>query len=151
MKDISTISQALQNASGHVLPSDRLEPGIENAIAAEENEEELAFEEPQRPTWQPVALEDEILATFDASPQEFESVAVAFQRKEHALAEVFSRLSAVDSLALKRRLDLALPGDPIAARFGRLVVDRRTRLLAFLADARRRIAIHAARAGGRRD
>lgn len=127
MKYIPKTQNALQRELVQALPSER-------------------FEQPK----QPIELEHEILAIFDARPPDFESVAVTFRRKERALAEIFSRLSAADSLALQRRLDMGLPGDPIAARFGRLVVERRTRLLAFLADARRRIAIDAAKPGGRR-
>lgn len=105
-------------------------------------------DEPVRRSLEPVALETEIIAVFDARPPEDESASVTFRRKEHDLTAVFSRLSAIDSLMLHRRLDLSLPGDPIAERFRRFVVDRRVRLLAFLADARRRIAIQAARTRG---
>jgi hypothetical protein len=91
--------------------------------------------------WTAVALEGEILAILDARPAAGERLEVAFRRKEHELKQVLARLSIADARALHRRLVLSLPGDPIASRVGRLVVERRERLLHFLADARRREAL----------
>lgn len=61
-------------------------------------------------------------------------------RKESELVEIFRRLTPIESAALHKRLSNAPPNDVLAATFGRLVAIRRTRLLAFLADARRRAA-----------
>lgn len=69
-----------------------------------------------------------------------------FARKEHELRAIFAALAPCDALALHRRLANPVPGDALAGAFGRLVVERRHRLLAFLADARRRAALRGATA-----
>lgn len=94
----------------------------------------------------PASVEHAILAILD-SPAAGETIEAAFRRKEHELGELFAGLSVFESRALLKRFSDAR--DPLAARFGRLVAARRERLLAFLADARRREAIAAAK-GGRR-
>lgn len=88
-----------------------------------------------------VELEAQILETLAAPTDPDERREVAFRRKERALEAIFERLSVADSRELHRRLTLMLPEDPIAAQFGRLIAERRARLLAFLADARRREAL----------
>ena len=99
-------------------------------------------------TWTRVELEDEIIAVFDAPRVDDEQLELTFRRKERQLAAIFARLVPAESLALQRRLTLAIPGDPIAQRFGGLVPARRTRLLTFLAEARRRHPLQVARMGG---
>jgi hypothetical protein len=91
--------------------------------------------------WSTVRLEAEILDTLGAPVAPGERLEIAFRRKEHELKLVFERLSVMEARELHRRLTLMLPGDPIATRFGRLIGERRARLLAFLADARRREAL----------
>lgn len=100
-----------------------------------------AAEPPRRITWRKVALENEILTVLDAKPGPDETFELAFRRKEQELMAVFARLDILDSMELHRRLSLCLFDDPIASRFARLVVQRRTRLLSFLASARRREAL----------
>lgn len=95
--------------------------------------------------WEPVSLEETILAALDTPTLPGEQIAIAFQRKEIVVRTLFAQLDIRESIALHRRLVLMLPDDPIAARFGRLVSERRARLLAFLADARRRAALQAQR------
>ena len=73
-------------------------------------------------------------------PASGETVMVAHARKEGDLRDVFAGLTVLEARALHRRLERAAAGDPIAALFLRLAPDRRRRLLAFLADARRREA-----------
>ena len=92
------------------------------------------------------------LAVLDSPPDYGETIDQAFRRKEHALLSAFASLSPRDCAALHARLSAAREGDALAARFARLVRERRDRLLAFLADARRREAFAAAAAskGGRR-
>ena len=92
----------------------------------------------QKLAWKPVAFEAEILAALDAPKQDHETSEAAFRRKEHEIGAVFARLAPADSLALERRLNLSLAGDPIAARFARLVAPRRHRLISFLSEMRRR-------------
>lgn len=146
MKTSSIASAAPRNTPIRIpRPAQLVEVREASAITDDARPESAAWQ----PTWQPVALEVNIISVLDGGPLDGESVALAFHRKEQELAAVFSRLTAIDSLALHRRLTLVLPGDPIAARFRRLVADRRARLLAFLADARRRLAVEASRAQAR--
>lgn len=92
-------------------------------------------------TWSAVALEREIIAALDRQPDPGERIEFAFRRKEAELTTLFARLSIADARELNRRLTLQLDGDPIVSRFARMIAARRTRLMAFLADARRRAAI----------
>ena len=89
-------------------------------------------------TWALVLLETEIIAALDAPKHDDETLDAASRRKEHELGAVFARLTPDDSLALERRLTLGLAGDPIAARFSRLVPARRHRMVSFLSEMRRR-------------
>ena len=73
-------------------------------------------------------------------PAAGETVMVAHARKEGDLRDLFATLTVVEARALHRRLERAGADDPLAALFLRLAPDRRRRLLAFLADARRREA-----------
>lgn len=86
-----------------------------------------------------------IVAAFDEAAISGEPAAAAFQRKERTLGQLFAALTVAEARALHRRLTIPTSDDPIAARFGRLVSDRQQRLLAFLADARRRAALADAR------
>ena len=70
-----------------------------------------------------------------------DTIAEHYRRKEHELGAVFATLSIAESRALHRRLAIAATGDELAAAFLRLTADRRVRLLAFLADVRRRAAV----------
>ena len=65
---------------------------------------------------------------------------VAFARKERELGEAFAKLPILDQRALHTRLGSVRSGDLLAEKFNRLTADRRTRLLNFLVDARRRAA-----------
>jgi hypothetical protein len=89
-------------------------------------------------TWHPIAVEREVLYVLDSKPAPYEQLLFAFRRKESELRVLFAGLSLADARELHRRLSLMLPNDPIATRFMGLVVERRARLIAFLADARRR-------------
>ena len=88
----------------------------------------------------------EILAVLAATALAGESTDAFHRRKEHLLGALFAALGASEAEALHERLSATSRGDDrVAAQFGRLVVERRERLLAFLADARRREAIENAR------
>jgi hypothetical protein len=65
---------------------------------------------------------------------------VAFARKEKELGEAFAALPILDQRALHARLSIVREGDTLAEKFNRLTLERRTRLLNFLGDARRRAA-----------
>lgn len=71
-------------------------------------------------------------------PRDGESRDVPFKRKEYQLGALFAQLVPAESLALEERLRVSQPGDAIAAQFKRFVVARQLRLLAFLADSRKR-------------
>ena len=86
-----------------------------------------------------------LLALLLAPARPGETAMQAFARKELELRTWFEPLTPVEALALQRRLSTPLPADPVALAFGRLVIERRHRLLAFLGDARRRAALHATR------
>lgn len=88
--------------------------------------------------FKPVALEPEILAVFETERADHKSRELAFKRKEYALGALFAQLVPADSLALEERLRAGLPGDAIACHFQRFVGARQARLLAFLADSRKR-------------
>lgn len=68
-----------------------------------------------------------------------------FMRKEAELRAAFAALPVATQRALHARLSNPCAGDELAATFHRLTAERRTRLLNFLADARRREALAAAR------
>jgi hypothetical protein len=57
-------------------------------------------------------------------------------RKESELAAMLDLLTAVQSLALAKRIENAVADDPLVAAFERLAVHRRVRLLAYLARRR---------------
>jgi hypothetical protein len=85
-------------------------------------------------------METQIMSVLDAPPESGETIEATYLRKERALGDLFAQLTSRDALALHRRLMAGAPADPLASRFGRMVGERRTRLLAFLADARAREA-----------
>ena len=82
-----------------------------------------------------------LLAILDAPLHEGEPAQVGFARKERELGTAFAALPIFDQRALHRRLSNVREGDALAAKFARLTQERRTRLLSFLADARRRAAV----------
>lgn len=94
-----------------------------------------------------VALEQQIVEELARAAPPGLSASEAFRDKELKLGELFASLSTADSRTLHHRLTCPKANDAIAMGFGRLVPERQARLLAFLADARRRAAIAV---GGRR-
>jgi hypothetical protein len=90
-----------------------------------------------------------LLAILEAPRRDGETLAAGFARKERELASAFAALTIFDQRALHARLANPRIGDLLAEKFGRLVSERRERLLRFLGDARRRAAIAAAN-GARR-
>lgn len=95
----------------------------------------------------PTARDDEaaLLAILASPAEPGETYAQAFRRKEHAFLARCAALSPVSSLTLRRRLANPLAGDRLAEQFARLVIERRNRILHFLADARRRAVLAAER------
>jgi hypothetical protein len=84
-----------------------------------------------------------LIAILDAPLRAGEPAQVGFLRKEAELRAAFAALPVLDARALHARLANPRGGDVFADRFSRLTVERRTRLLSFLADARRRAALAA--------
>ena len=112
---------------------------------AEQSSRNAADEVRPSRVWSTVSLEAEIAAVIDAPPLPGEQLAAAFRRKELTLGDLFARLTVAEARELHRRFTRSVADDVLAVRFNRLVSERRARLLAFLADARRREALQQAR------
>ena len=89
----------------------------------------------------PDSVELQIRQVLSSPPSPNETIETGFRRKEHELRALFAVLTPVEARALHRRLANPSFDDVIAMLFARLVIDRRGRLLAFLAQARRRYAL----------
>lgn len=88
----------------------------------------------------PAELEPQILATLTRPLHPHESHHVGNNNREQELRGAFAQLTPNQAFHLRRRLDLDRDSDALAVAFRRLVVDRRQRLRAFLADPRQRAA-----------
>ena len=86
----------------------------------------------------PDTIDARLIAILDAPLAPGETAMNGFARKEHELGAVFAKLSVMESRAIGARLANPKEGDELANKFARLTVERRTRLLTFLADAGRR-------------
>jgi hypothetical protein len=100
---------------------------------------------PPAPPPPDAALDARLLTILNTPPRPGETIAATYQRKEQLLGDAFSTLDIPRSRAMHARLSSPATGDTLAEKFSRLTSDRRGRLLAFLADVRRRLAT-----GGRR-
>lgn len=87
----------------------------------------------------------EILRLLEIPALPGESTDGQHRRKEQLLGELFSRLGIDAAEALHQRLVTGCATDLVCVQFGRLLVERRERLLAFLRGARRRAVIESAR------
>ena len=92
-----------------------------------------------------LTLDDQIFAILDEPAPPGVTTSMAYRDKEQTLTAYFMTLSVADARALHRRFTIPSPEDALAERFSRLVVERKARLVAVLADARRREAIFALR------
>lgn len=95
---------------------------------------------PSPPEAQPVVDDARLLAILAAPLKPGETASLGYARKERELAAAFARLAVVEAYALRKRLASPTADDELAQKFARLTVERRTRLIQFLADARRRAA-----------
>ncbi len=84
-----------------------------------------------------------LITILDAPLRPGETAVLGFARKERELGAAFAEMSILAARALHKRLANPTPGDALAEKFSRLTVERRYRLLNFLADARRRAALSA--------
>src|SRR5262249_9897253 len=98
-----------------------------------------------RPAVRVDAVDERLIEILDAPLAMGETAASGFLRKEQAIVTVLATLTVLESRALLARIRTARAGDRLAAKLGRLTAERRGRLLAFLADARRREALQLAR------
>ncbi|MDQ3370840.1 MAG: hypothetical protein M3680_35930 [Myxococcota bacterium] len=87
-----------------------------------------------------MSCEHTIIDVLVTPPRYGETIEAAYRRKERELTELFANLGRGEAAVLLKRLSDPRTYDALATRFARLVVDRRTRLLALLADAPRREA-----------
>ncbi len=72
-------------------------------------------------------------------------ISQAFDRKESELRALFCSLRPLEAAALRKRLADPRADDKLAEQFARFAPDRRARLIAVLADARRREALQQSR------
>jgi hypothetical protein len=87
----------------------------------------------------PVALpiEAQLIATIEQPLRSGEMHRPGNDRKEREIAALLDTLTPVQSLALCTRLAAGTASDPLVIAFGRLLVERRNRLIAFLERRRR--------------
>jgi len=86
-----------------------------------------------------------LISILDAPLRHGETAREGFLRKEAELRAAFGTLPVAAQRALHARLSSPSSGDALATKFAGMTADRRTRLLTYLADARRREALAAAK------
>jgi hypothetical protein len=96
---------------------------------------------PPPPPPPPVIDDAPFFAILDAPLLAGETAAAGFDRKERELAAAFAQLPVLAARGLHMRLANPRSGDSLVDKFSRLTIERRTRLLNFLADARRRAVL----------
>jgi len=84
-------------------------------------------------------MEAAIIATLTRALRPDESHQIGNDNREREVRAHFASLTRIEAYHLGRRLDLDRDNDALAVAFRRLIVQRRHRLRAFLADPRRRI------------
>ena len=103
--------------------------------------EDWKYEAPPR-----TSKEAELTAILDAPLEPGETSSLGFVRKERELIVVLATLTIHEAHYLRGRLANPHPDDVLATKFSRLTLERRTRIIGFVADTRRR---HAVAASGR--
>ncbi|MBA3540124.1 MAG: hypothetical protein H0T79_10890 [Deltaproteobacteria bacterium] len=86
------------------------------------------------------ATEATMLALLHRAKPAGQGYSEAARRTETALCEVFRDLPAVEAYALEQRLGMGATGDVLVVAFGRLIPERRTRLVDYLRAVRRQAA-----------
>ena len=86
-------------------------------------------------------IDAQLISILETDVAPYETALVGFARKEAEMKTVMATLSIVESMGLHKRLSNPQPTDKVAAKLGRFTVERRARIIQFLGDARRRIAI----------
>lgn len=100
--------------------------------------EEWRYEAPPQ-----TSKEAELTAILDAPPDPGETASLCFLRKERELIAILATLTIYEAHYLRGRLANPHPDDVLATKFSRLTLERRTRIIGFVADTRRRHAIAA--------
>jgi hypothetical protein len=88
-----------------------------------------------------LSFDERVIALLLAPLMPGETARNGFDRKEREVGALFAQLPPADALKLSLRLRNASLPDPLITALQRLTADRRLRLIAFLADARRRAAM----------
>lgn len=85
-------------------------------------------------------LEGQIMATLSRPLRPDEGHQIGNDNRERELRLLLATLTPIQAFHLRRRLELDRNTDPLALAFRRLIIDRRLRLRAFLADPRRQLS-----------
>ncbi len=85
--------------------------------------------------------EANLISILLAPLQHGETAHFGFARKEAELVTAFAAFTVNESRTVHARLANPRGNDPLAAAFMRMTYERRTRVIGFLADARRREAL----------
>jgi hypothetical protein len=99
---------------------------------------------PHRPPQMPPSdLEAQLVTILQAPADPALLASQDFARREVALYDVIETAPLIEVWQLHKRVSKALPDDCLASALARFAPDRRARVIAFMADARRRQALRA--------
>lgn len=84
-----------------------------------------------------VELEQRLIDVLTRPLESNETHAAGNANREREVRALFETLSPIDALVIRRRLDVRRADDALVVAFGRLLVERQSRLRAYLADPRR--------------
>ncbi len=111
-----------------VTPEPRAVPTTSEVLAASRPPQQLTAD-----------LEEKIMATLSRPLLPGEGHQLGNDNRERELRGLLVTLTPIQAFHLRRRLELDRNNDQLAVAFRRLVVERRVRLRAFLADPRRQV------------
>ena len=92
-----------------------------------------------------ISIEHEIIGLIERPIDPTETHREGNERKERELCTLLDRLTDLEAHTMRRRLAAARSNDDLVVAFGRLSIDRRARIIAFIEDTRRRHAMHGRR------
>jgi hypothetical protein len=121
------------------LPSEPLDTRIDS-MRLREQAPNISIWEPPAHHAIAIPIEQQIIDAITEPLRAGETHRIGNDRKELQIAALLEQLTPVQSLALSTRLSNGRPDDPIVVAFERLVVERRIRLVAYLARCRSRSA-----------
>jgi hypothetical protein len=107
---------------------------VELAYVTEPEAPQIARPEPAKaaPAATALSIEDDLIQTILAPLPINEPAAIGFSRKEAVLVALLGSLTVDEAVALHARLSAAAEDDALVVAFGRLSMERRGRLLAYL-------------------